>query len=307
MKKDFVSVIIPVYNGEKYIGRCLESVINQSYKQIEIVIVNDSSKDCSLEIIKQYLADNPNITLINNCTTLGAAESRNCGLKHTDSEYVLFLDCDDWIDINCIEKAVNKFHQNPQVDIVIWEIKTSYSYNKISSRYSYCYNNVLTNKMALSLLSHTIDNEFFLSPLLGCKLIKKELIDTHNILFPATIYEDDMFTFLLFLYSKKIALITGKCLYYYQHPESLTHHFTDKYIEDFFNTFNQLYYYIKDEKYKIYYYKYLDKCLKSMINSMLNNISDIHMQTMYKAQILKSFYKNINIEEYYQYSFSLTI
>ena len=306
MKKDFVSIIIPIYNGEKYIERCLESVINQSYRKIDIIVVNDNSSDHSLEIINKYLKATENMILVSNENTLGVSETRNRGLKYAKSEYVLFLDCDDWLDLNCIEKAINRFNENIEIDMVIWEIKTAYYYKEISSRYSYCYDNILTSRMALSLLSHTIDNEYFLSPLLGCKLIKKKLIDSNNIYFPNTVYEDDMFTFLAFLYSNKIALVTGSCLYYYQHLESLTHHFTNDYIEDFFITFKILYNYIETEN-KEFFYRYLDKSLKSMINCMLNNINNIEEQTQFKARIFKTFYKNINIEEYYKYSFSLTI
>lgn len=307
MKKDFVSIIIPVYNGEKYIGRCIESIINQSYKNIDIIIINDNSIDNTIDIINQYMQNKENnIVLINNEVTLGVAESRNRGLKYVETEYVLFLDCDDWLDLNCIEKAINKFKENTEVDVVIWEIKTAYQYGKIASRYNYNYDNCLTNKMALSLLSHSIDNEYFLSPLLGCKLIKRELLDANNVCFPPTVFEDDMFTFLIFLYSRKIALVVGSCLYYYQHLDSLTHHFSERYIDDFFTTFKLLYEYIENKN-KEAYYKYLDKSLKSMINCMLNNISDPEIQTQFKAKIFKSFYENINIKEYYKYSFTLTI
>lgn len=307
MKKDYVSIIIPIYNGEKYIGRCIESVINQSYKNIDIIIINDNSNDRSIDIIEQYIRKKEiTIVLINNEVTLGVSESRNIGLKYAETEYILFLDCDDWLDLNCIEKAINKFKENIETDVVIWEIMTAYRQGKISSRYSYNYDNYLTNQMALGLLSHSIDNEYFLSPLLGCKLIKKELIDANNIYFPPTLFEDDMFTFLIFLYSRKIALVVGSCLYYYQHPDSLTHHFSDSYIDDFFITFRMLYDYIENENKEVFY-KYLDKSLKSMINCMLNNESEFEIQTQFKAKIFKSFYNNINIEEYYKYSFSLTI
>ena len=307
MKRDFVSVVIPVYNGEKYIGRCIESVVNQSYKNIDIILINDNSNDDSINIINQYIQKKENnIVLINNEVTLGASESRNKGLKYVETEYVLFLDCDDWLDLNCIEKAICKFKENNEVDVVVWEIKTAYQHSRISSRYSYEYDNCLTSKMALSLLAHSIDNEYFLSPLLGCKLIKKEFLDANNIYFPSTVFEDDMFTFLTFLYSRKIALVVGSCLYYYQHPDSLTHQFSDSYIEDFFITFRILYDYIENNS-KEAYYKYLDKSLKSMIDCMLNNISDSEIRTQFKVKIFKSFYENINVEEYYKYSFSLTI
>lgn len=301
-----VTVIIPMHNGEKYISRCIESILNQSYKNIELIIVDDNSNDSSYEVIEKYLNSFSNIIYLKNEICMGPAASRNRGLAHAQSEYILFLDCDDWIDLNCIEKAIKKFASNPDVDIVLWEIKTAYEYNRISSRYEYLYNNILTNSMALGLLSHSLENEFFLSPLLGCKLFKKKLLETNKILFPDTIYEDDMFTFMSFLHANKIALITGSCLYYYQHSASLTHHFTEKHITDFFKTFIQLYDCLGETP-KEFFYKYLNKSLQSMLNCLHTNISDMQTLKKYKALVFTLFYQNINIEEYYSYSFSITI
>ena len=306
MEKSAVSIIIPVYNEEDYIERCLESVLNQSYKNLEIIIIDDHSNDASKEIIEKYTKCNNNFIYVKNSSTLGPAQTRNKGLQMASSPYILFLDCDDWIDLNCIEKAMNKFESDPEIDIVLWEIKTAFFQNKISSRYEYQFNNILSGKMALALLSHSLENEFFLSPLLGCKIFKKALIDHYDIHFPDTIYEDDMFTFLSFLYAKKIALISGSCLYYYQHPNSLTHHFNEKNISDFFDTFSELYTYVIDTD-KESYYKYLSKSLNSMIDCMINTVTDPDLLKHYKSLIFHSFYKNVKIEEYYSYSFSITI
>ena len=236
-----VSVIVPMHNGEKFISRCIESILNQSYKEIELIIVDDNSTDSSYKIIEKYLNTFPCINYLRNDTCMGPAISRNLGLKYASSDYILFLDCDDWLDLNCIEKAVNKLGSDSDIDIVLWEIKTAYEYKKTSSRYKYLYNNIITNTMALGLLSHCFENEYFLSPLLGCKLFRKTLLDKNNIIFFDTIYEDDAFTFISFLHANKIALITDGCLYYYQHDASLTHYFSRKHITDFFRTFVQLY------------------------------------------------------------------
>lgn len=305
MKNTNITVIVPVHNGEKYIERCIESILNQSYKNIEILIINDNSTDITNEIVAKYL-ELPNIRYIVNDKTLGPARTRNLGLSKATSPYILFLDCDDWIDLNCIEKAINILDNDSTIDIAIWEVKTAYYSNRFSVRYKYQYNNILDNKMALNLLSHTVENEYFISPLLGCKIFRKQLLDINKIKFPNTIYEDDMFTFLSILYSKKIALVTGSYLYYYQHHESLTHHFTEKNITDFFDTFNELYTYI-DISSKKYYYNYLSKSLSSMLNCMTNIITDIEILSKYKSMIFKSFYNNININEYYSYSSNITI
>lgn len=140
MKNALVSVIIPVYNGEKYIARCINSILNQSYKDLEIIIVDDNSKDISAEIICNYMKNNNNIKYIKSEHTIGPAETRNKGLISANSKYVLFLDCDDWLDLNCIEKAVDKFNSDADVDIVLWEISpqalSDITDNDISIRFS---------------------------------------------------------------------------------------------------------------------------------------------------------------------------
>ena len=300
-----VSVIVPIYNGEKYLKRCIESIINQSYKNINLLLIDDDSSDNSKNII-YYYSKFSNINFIKNDTRLGVGLTRNKGIELVDSDYIMFLDCDDWLDLNCIEKAVNKFNSDPDIDIVTWEVKTAYTTSQISSRYAYMYNNIISGFMATNLLSHTFENEFFLSPLLGCKLFKKSLLDKYNILFPNTIYEDDMFTFLAFINSKKVGLVTGSSLYYYQQPNSITHHFSERNIYDFFETFNQLYKYISSPM-KETYYKYLKKCFNSMVCNMQYNTSDYTMQSYYKELIFDYFYKNVNLSEYFLFTKDITI
>ena len=95
-----VSVIVPMHNGERFISRCIESILNQSYKKIELIIVDDNSTDASYKIIEKYINTYPCIKYLRNDTCRGPAISRNLGLKHASSDYVLFLDCDDWLDLN---------------------------------------------------------------------------------------------------------------------------------------------------------------------------------------------------------------
>lgn len=96
------SIIIPVYNTEKYIEKCIESVLNQTYKNFEIIIINDGSTDKSEEILKTYEKNNK-ITIITQ-TNHGLSYSRNIGIKKSTGDYVLFLDSDDYYELNLLEK-----------------------------------------------------------------------------------------------------------------------------------------------------------------------------------------------------------
>lgn len=101
-----ISVIVPVYNVEKYVGRCLASIINQSYTNLEIIVVNDGSTDNSLSICEEFAAQDSRINLITQ-DNKGLSGARNTGLRHYTGEYVTFVDSDDWIHRHMIEYLYN--------------------------------------------------------------------------------------------------------------------------------------------------------------------------------------------------------
>ena len=112
-----VSIIIPIYNVENYLEQCIISVVHQTYKNLEIILVNDGSPDNSFEICKQWKRKDSRIKLINKDNG-GLSDARNCGLRVSSGELVLFVDSDDWISINMVENMVNEMIQN-DVDLVV--------------------------------------------------------------------------------------------------------------------------------------------------------------------------------------------
>lgn len=113
-----ISVIIPIYNVEKYLEKCLKSVINQTYKDLEIICVDDCSPDNSNKIVQEYLKKDSRIKLIKREKNGGLSAARNSGLKITTGEYIYFLDSDDWIDLDYLEKMVSAIKEN-NVDVVL--------------------------------------------------------------------------------------------------------------------------------------------------------------------------------------------
>lgn len=120
MKK--ISVIVPVYNSEKYIERCLTSIINQTYKNIEIIIINDGSTDNSQGIIDKYVKENQNTIKTYQTKNNGVASARNLGIEKVTGDYFLFVDSDDYIEQNLIEK-LNSIIEKEKVDIVKYKMK----------------------------------------------------------------------------------------------------------------------------------------------------------------------------------------
>lgn len=101
-----VSIIIPVYNVDRYVGRCLDSVVNQTYKNIEIIIVNDGSTDHSIDICKEYANKDERINLITQ-KNKGLSGARNTGIEHATGDYLCFVDSDDWLELDYVSFAMN--------------------------------------------------------------------------------------------------------------------------------------------------------------------------------------------------------
>lgn len=97
-----VSIVIPVYNVEKYLNRCIESVINQTFSEIEVIVLNNGSTDNSLNMLKEYVKRDKRIRIIDN-DNIGVSEARNIGIMEAKGKYIVFVDSDDWIDSNMIE------------------------------------------------------------------------------------------------------------------------------------------------------------------------------------------------------------
>ena len=125
-----VSIIIPVYNSERYIERCINSILNNTYKNIEIIIINDGSTDSSEKIILQLKKENDEIIKYYYKTNEGPAKARNLGIKLATGKYLMFVDNDDYIDYDYVEKLVNEA-ESKNYDMVICGFRRVNSKNKI--------------------------------------------------------------------------------------------------------------------------------------------------------------------------------
>lgn len=113
-----ISIIIPVYNVEKYLARCLESILNNTYKNIEIIMVNDGSKDNSKQIVEEYEKKYPEIIKTKEQENKGPAEARNVAMEMATGEYIMFVDSDDFVEKDYIEKYVETLKED-DYDLVL--------------------------------------------------------------------------------------------------------------------------------------------------------------------------------------------
>lgn len=180
--KPLISIIIPVYNVEEYLDECLQTVIGQSYPNLEVIIINDGSTDKSLSICQKYANENNNIMILSQ-DNQGVSASRNKGILAANGKYCMFVDSDDYLDINCVNYLFNIIEKDLS-DIaicnfeVVGETKKHNIFSKMESR-------TLSNKEAV--LEILYQRGFTHSP--WAKLFKMELIKEN--MFPENvIYED---------------------------------------------------------------------------------------------------------------------
>ena len=121
---DIISIIIPAYNVEKYISLCLDSVIQQTYDNLNIIVVDDGSIDSTPRIIDEYAAKDKRIVAIHKKNG-GLSDARNAGLERAIGNYLMFLDSDDWLEKKCCEIVLNEIRKE-QADIVIFEYFKEY-------------------------------------------------------------------------------------------------------------------------------------------------------------------------------------
>lgn len=200
-----VSIIIPCYNGEKYIDRCLNSVLNQSYKDIEIILINDGSTDHSDNIIKKYLNDN-RIKYFNR-SNHGIGKTRNFGIAEATKEYITFLDIDDYLNEDAIKNMID-FALNNNLDMVISDYYVNNKYNAIKD---FGMTSILDNPNLLL--------DVNLAP--WNKLYKKDLIK--NIKFIENLkYEDAPFVINALINAKKVGKLNYPTHYYVLNNNSET-------------------------------------------------------------------------------------
>ena len=118
MEKPLVSIILPVYNAQSHLARCLESVCGQTYKNLEIIVLNDGSKDQSLPVCEEFRARDSRILLVDKANS-GVSDTRNLGLKLASGEYVQFVDSDDYIDPDYTEHLVSAAESAVAIAIII--------------------------------------------------------------------------------------------------------------------------------------------------------------------------------------------
>lgn len=202
-----ISVVVPVYNTEKYLERCLKSILNQSYRDFEIIIVDDGSKDKSSSIIKFYEREYPNIVQAFYQDNKGQSSARNVALRHAKGKYVAFVDSDDFIGVNFLE-TLYEVAQRKESDMVICNYTKTTEQGDVIKTYE----------------ANFVEDGVRIPSYISCnRLIRKEVLDKYHIFYKeGVICEDIPFVLKLEAVARNITVISMADYFYRSNPKSTT-------------------------------------------------------------------------------------
>ena len=215
-----VSLIIPVFQVSEYIDRCIQSVMNQSYKDIECIIVDDATQDDSIIKCERLISDYNGpiqFRIVHHERNKGLSMARNTGTSIAKGEYIYYLDSDDEISPCCIESLVSIVHDNPQIDMVIGNHQRRSLDGEVFDDFPYLKEGLYNHQETYTMfLEHRLP-EYAVN-----KLLKRSFLDQNRITFcEGIMYEDKLWMF--FIVKGLRSMYVSKCItyYYYFRPNSL--------------------------------------------------------------------------------------
>lgn len=214
MSNTKISIIIPVYNVQQFLKRCLDSVLAQSFEDFEVILVDDKSSDLSSKICDEYQNHDQRVKVIHKTNNCGLSAARNTGIELSIADYITFVDSDDWISENYLQELYASSLEE-DADITISNFEKKYDSNRDGKvRYKSNVSYISTDQILLALFQGKIGTSAW------GKLYKKVLFS--DIKFPrGSIYEDIGTTYRVFSKCKKVTLSIESTYYYYQRTGSI--------------------------------------------------------------------------------------
>ena len=277
-----VSVIVPVYNVESYLDKCLNTLVKQTLQEIEIIIVNDGSKDNSEKIIEKYLKKYPEKIKYIKKNNGGLSSARNEGLKYASGEYIGFVDSDDYVSLNTFNLMYKKAKEK-NFDLVVCNLNYVYE---------------TKTKMVSAGLDKDLENEdevkkniVFLYPAVWNKLYKKEILD--SLKFKEGIwYEDVEFNFRVYPRVKSIGYVDKPLIQYVQRESSISKTI-DKRLFNYIDNFNGLIRYYQDNNlYNKYYFELEYSYVRYLYATFIKQLSYTNDKELFKEGV-KEAIKNV--------------
>ena len=273
-----VSIIVPVYNVEEYLEKCLDSLVNQTLKDIEIIIVNDGSTDGSKEKIQEYINKYKNIVYLEK-ENGGLSSARNYGIPYAKGEYIGFVDSDDYVEVTMYEKMYNKAIEEKS-DMVECDFIWEYPNKKRED-----IGKIYADKKEAIVEARVVAWN---------KIIKKDIIEKTKITFPEGLrYEDIEFFYKIVPYLDKISFVKETLVHYIQRESSIANTQNERTGEIFKIWENVLNYYIENNIFNEYRSELEYSYTRILLCSSLKRITKVKDKKVRKA-LIKLTWQNLN-------------
>lgn len=263
-----ISIIIPCYNTEKYIKKCLDSVINQSYQALEIICVDDGSTDDTVNIIKPYMGIDKRIKLISQ-ENRGLGYSRNIAINAAKGSYMFFLDSDDWIEQDTIESLYDEAtKQNADLVVGGWKRIDEKSGKKLNHRIDY----LPFEKPEKELILKKVFSANF--NLMSCaSLFRKDLFTNNFLYFPNTLHEDIYIMPVIYYHANSISFVKKNMYNWLTREQSITNTTSIVHAKSIISAcYFWKHFLIKENIYKKYKKEYV-RAVFSYLNTLINNVN----------------------------------
>lgn len=306
MDNPLVSIIVPVYNTELYLGKCLDSLIHQSLSEIEIIIVNDCSTGDTDSIIKKYQKDK-RIQYFKFNENRGLSAARNYGLKKARGKYVVFCDSDDWVDIFLYENMYNTLERT-KADIAVCGTKKEFPSGEDSViKADFEKEVLLNNDAAFRIMTFQYAFGITITPSATNKMVRRSLLNKYSVVFlEGVYYEDLLYSSKIMIYANNIVCIPHYYYHYFRRQESTIISISKHHIDSFYLIFDEMKKFLIEEKlfdfYKLNYYKFGER----FYNLIIRQIFEFAKDEMEKKELIEysvSFIKKlITLSDFIEYS-----
>lgn len=260
------SIIVPVYNVEKEIRKCLDSIKNQTYGDFEVLCVDDCGKDSSMDIVREYAQKDNRFKILTHEHNRGVSAARNTGLDNASGEYTMFVDSDDWLETNALEIIKNNFDKSKS-EVIVFNIYNCYPDGKKEINDT---TNFKKSNQTQVLLTENNLNTFI--GVVWNRAYKTSLINDNHIRFPeGMIIEDSDFTFKISMHIKSVFIIEDVLYNYFRNREGsyTTEDAVNNRIKDEITVISNCWKYAKSLKRERYYRKYFLKLIGTTTKKIL--------------------------------------
>lgn len=294
-----VSIVVPIYNTEKYLGKCLDSILSQSYRNIEIICINDGSSDDSDAILLKYARMDSRIVVIERTEASGSgALPRNIGIKQSKGEFIAFVDADDYLDTYYIERLLWAAKTNEADLVLCSNYRVDENGSVIEEDTELHYEYIDKNKRVFS--GFDISDRLFQisNAAVWHRLFKKTLIINNKLLFQENvpILDDVFFVNATLVAANRICIICDRLIYYRDRRRGSQTSQIERHYESIFNAFFRLIEWMKDHNYYDLFKYSLNNWILAMMIWWYSNIQDKSISSKVFLLYKNDYFKKLSLD-----------